>query len=111
MIPRHEFVLLLAVSLIPGTWAGKFNGASGTVSTETSTRDLVNTCLITNDVTRLVDFYKQVLEVPPKPDTDNYAEFHTGMGVLAIFSAIAQEKYIPRSAEPEKTRVRFWSLK
>jgi catechol 2,3-dioxygenase-like lactoylglutathione lyase family enzyme len=29
----------------------------------------------------------------------DYAEFRTGVGVLAIFSADAQEKYIPGSAE------------
>jgi uncharacterized glyoxalase superfamily protein PhnB len=33
-----------------------------------------------------------------------YAEFHTGAAVLAIFSAEAQQKYIPGSAEPAKNR-------
>jgi uncharacterized glyoxalase superfamily protein PhnB len=33
-----------------------------------------------------------------------YAEFHTGAGVLAIFSAEAQEKYIPGAAEPANNR-------
>jgi len=64
---------------------------------------LVNTCLITNDVARLVKFYTQVLGLSPKA-SDTYAEFRTGVGVLAIFSAEAQEKYIPRATEPAKDK-------
>jgi catechol 2,3-dioxygenase-like lactoylglutathione lyase family enzyme len=60
---------------------------------------LINTCLITNDVARLVEFYHRVLLIPPKTSGADYAEFPTGVGVLAIFSAKAQEKYIPSSAE------------
>jgi catechol 2,3-dioxygenase-like lactoylglutathione lyase family enzyme len=37
---------------------------------------------------------------------DEYAEFVTGAGVLAIFSFHAQEKYIPGSAEAAKD----WSI-
>ena len=35
---------------------------------------------------------------------EQYAEFHTGVGVLAIFSAEAQEKYIPGSSEAASNR-------
>ena len=35
---------------------------------------------------------------------EDYAEFPTRAGVLAIFSAAAQEKYIPGSAEPATNR-------
>ncbi|HLK66741.1 MAG TPA: VOC family protein [Bryobacteraceae bacterium] len=65
---------------------------------------LVNTCLITNDVARLARFYELVLRITPKTSGSDYAEFHTGVGVLAIFSAAAQEKYIPGSAEPARNR-------
>jgi catechol 2,3-dioxygenase-like lactoylglutathione lyase family enzyme len=65
---------------------------------------LINTCLITNDVTQLVEFYRHVLRIPPKTSGAEYAEFPTGAGVLAIFSAEAQEKYIPRSAEPASNK-------
>jgi len=43
----------------------------------------------------------------------DYAEFHTGVGVLAIFSAYAQEKYIPGSAEGahNKTAVLEFSVR
>lgn len=65
---------------------------------------LINTCLITNDVPRLVAFYQAVLLIPPMTSGADYAEFHTGAGVLAVFSASAQEKYMPGSAEPAKNR-------
>ena len=65
---------------------------------------LINTCLITNDVARLVEFYRRVLLIPPKTSGTEYAEFPTGVGVLAIFSAKAQEENVPRSAEPASNK-------
>jgi uncharacterized glyoxalase superfamily protein PhnB len=40
------------------------------------------------------------LGIPARSTGSDYTEFSTGVGVLAIFSAAAQEKYIPHSAEP-----------
>jgi len=65
---------------------------------------LVNTCLITSDVQRLVSFYEVVLEAKAKWSGPDYAEFPTQAGVLAIFSAKAQEAYIPGSTEPGANR-------
>lgn len=65
---------------------------------------LVNTCLITGKFTELVDFYRQVLGVSPKVTDGVYAEFDGSAGVLAIFSADAEEKYIPGSATPASNR-------
>ena len=59
---------------------------------------LVNTCLITKNVKALVKFYSSILKRDPQMSGEDYAEFHTGVGVVAIFSAEAQERYIPRSA-------------
>jgi uncharacterized glyoxalase superfamily protein PhnB len=59
---------------------------------------LVNTCLITKNVKELVKFYASVLKRDAQMSSDDYAEFHTDVGVLAIFSAAAQERYIPGSA-------------
>jgi len=61
-------------------------------------------CLITNDISRLVGFYSEVLHIRPKLTGTEYAEFSTGVGTLAIFSAEAQEKYIPHSAEPASNK-------
>ena len=63
---------------------------------------LVNTCLITKDVNRLVQFYEPVLALKAKRSGEDYAEFQTSVGVLAIFSEDAQERYIPGSAEAAK---------
>ncbi len=63
------------------------------------TPSLTNTCLITNNVKRLVDFYEPILSIKAKKSGEDYAELPTALGVLAIFSAKAQEAYIPGSAE------------
>ena len=60
--------------------------------------DLIRTCLITNDVDRLVAFYEPVLGIRAERTGSDYAEFHTGTGVLAVFSEKAQQQYIPGSA-------------
>jgi catechol 2,3-dioxygenase-like lactoylglutathione lyase family enzyme len=65
---------------------------------------LINTCLITSNVDRLVAFYEPVLRLKAIRSGPDYAEFHTAGGVLAIFSAKAQQAYIPNSAEPASNR-------
>ena len=65
---------------------------------------LMNTCLITTDVGRMVQFYESILGVRAKRTGEQYAEFRTGVGVLAIFAADAQEQYIPGSAEAGRNR-------
>ena len=65
---------------------------------------LVNTCLISSRFGELVDFYQRVLGITPRVVNGEYAEFSTGAGVLAIFSADAQERYIPGSAQPASNK-------
>ena len=65
---------------------------------------LINTCLITNDVRGLAAFYKRVLQIEPHWAGDTYVEFRTGAGVLALFAADAQERYIPGSATAARNR-------
>jgi uncharacterized glyoxalase superfamily protein PhnB len=65
---------------------------------------LQTTCLISADVRRLVEFYEPILNRKANWSGEDYAEFPTRAGVLAIFSAAAQEKYIPGSAEPATNR-------
>lgn len=65
---------------------------------------LVTTCVISEDVKRLVGFYEAILQQKATWSGDDYAEIRTGAGVLAVFSASAQEKYIPGSAEAAKNR-------
>jgi uncharacterized glyoxalase superfamily protein PhnB len=59
---------------------------------------LVNTCLITKNVKALVKFYATILKRDAQMSSEDYAEFHTDVGVLAIFSTEAQERYIPGAA-------------
>jgi catechol 2,3-dioxygenase-like lactoylglutathione lyase family enzyme len=73
-------------------------------SSQREIRVLQNTCLISADVRRLVEFYEPVLNRKAKWSGADYAEFPTRTGVLAIFSAAAQAKYIPGSAEPATNR-------
>lgn len=81
------------------------NGQKPNAHSSTQTAHvLVNVCLITSDVDRLVEFYEPVLQLKAMRSGADYAEFHTGAGVLAIFSAKAQEAYIPGSAEPGNNR-------
>jgi len=61
---------------------------------------LQSTCLISEDVRGLEEFYEPLLNRKAKWSGQDYAEFPTPAGVLAIFSAAAQEKYIPGSAKP-----------
>src|ERR1700728_4513199 len=68
------------------------------------TPELLHTCLITPNVEHLVDFYEAVLGLRAKRSGADYAEFQTGVGVLAIFSAAAQEKYIPGSAKAARNK-------
>ncbi len=68
---------------------------------------LVNTCLITKNVKELVKFYTSVLKRDAQMSGEDYAEFHTDVGVLAIFSAEAQERYIPGSATAASNILEF----
>lgn len=56
---------------------------------------LVNTCLITNDVNGLVGFYELVLQRKAKRTGTDYAEFPSGAGVLAIFSRKLRKNIFP----------------
>jgi len=51
-----------------------------------------------------VKFYRSILERDAQLSGEDYAEFHTDIGVLAIFSARAQERYIPGSATAANNR-------
>jgi catechol 2,3-dioxygenase-like lactoylglutathione lyase family enzyme len=59
---------------------------------------LINTCLITNNIRELTAFYERVLQITPLRSGQDYVEFRTTAGTLALFSTAAQEKYIPGSA-------------
>ena len=70
---------------------------------------LINTCLITKNVDRLVAFYEPVLQIKAERTGKDYAEFHTGEGVLAIFSVEARKNTSQVLHLPPEIRAWFWS--
>ena len=95
-------VALLALAALEGASAGQSAGEKAGDFREGAS--LVNTCLIPADVKGLVAFYSVVLDRKAKQTGEDYAEFHTGVGVLAIFSERAQERYIPGAATSAANR-------
>ncbi|HEY6338961.1 MAG TPA: VOC family protein [Candidatus Sulfotelmatobacter sp.] len=94
----------VALVVVGSAWLGSNQTVEGHAPQAAHGPALAHTCLITNDVKRLVNFYQPVLAVKAKWSGEDYAEFSTGLGVLAIFSASAQENYIPGSADAAKNR-------
>lgn len=65
---------------------------------------LTHSCIITEHVKALSDFYTEILQIEPQAYGDDYAEFPTGGGVLSIFSFKAQEELAPGSSAPASNR-------
>ena len=95
--------IILAVTIAGGA-ASLRPTDSHPLSDASGTPKLMHSCLITNDVNQLVQFYEPILKFKAERPSEDYAEFRTGAAVLAIFSATAQEKYIPGSAEPSSNK-------
>jgi catechol 2,3-dioxygenase-like lactoylglutathione lyase family enzyme len=93
----------LAISLCAARRPDR-TSASQTSQTSSSTPTLAITCLITKDVRGLSDFYQQVLQIEPHRTGDDYVEFRTSSAALALYSAAAQENYIPGAAVPAANR-------
>jgi catechol 2,3-dioxygenase-like lactoylglutathione lyase family enzyme len=94
--PRMR-VLAVGLAMAGGGW-------SANPQTTANNPRLVNTCLVTSNVKRLVEFYEPILLLKARKSGEDYAEFPSDAGVLAIFSAEAQEKYIPGSTEAARNR-------
>jgi catechol 2,3-dioxygenase-like lactoylglutathione lyase family enzyme len=103
LIPRAMYVMGLAVALTawltnPRTVENHPVDDAGRIPI------FMHTCLITDDVNRLVKFYEPLLLLKAQRYGEDYAEFHTSVGVLAVFSEAAQQKYIPGSTEAAKNK-------
>lgn len=90
---------LFVLALAGATTASGLPPTGNTQSDRNQAPVLATTCLITNDVKGLTAFYQHVLDAKPHVASENYVEFRTGAGILAIFAAQAQERYIPGSAK------------
>ncbi|MGA3048927.1 MAG: VOC family protein [Terracidiphilus sp.] len=98
----YSAAILLAV--FAGGWSTSLRGIDDRLSGPARLPTLMHTCLISDNVRRLVSFYEPILGEKAKWSGEDYAEFPTDAGVLAIFSAEAQEKYIPGSTEAARNK-------
>jgi catechol 2,3-dioxygenase-like lactoylglutathione lyase family enzyme len=104
MMLRARYVAVGLVAAVAG-WSANPRVADQPPPADASNiPKLMHTCLITDNVNRLVQFYEPILGLKAQRSGDDYAELHAGAGVLAIFSVAAQEKYIPGSAEAAKNK-------
>ena len=100
---RHRFwFLIIFLTAVTTGWSANPQRTGGHPPDAAQAPALTNTCLITNNVKRLVDFYEPILAVRARWSGKDYAELATGVGVLAIFSEEAQERYIPGSTKAAK---------
>ena len=65
---------------------------------------LTHSCIITEDVNKLTEFYKEALQIKPEIYGDDYTEFPTDGGVLSLFSYAAHEELAKGSVEPASNR-------
>lgn len=65
---------------------------------------LTHSCIVTEDVPRLREFYVRVLRLAPQDYGDEYVEFPTERGTLAIFARGAQERLAPGSTKVSSNR-------
>ncbi len=101
--PRASF-LAIGLMLAVAGWSANPQTTDHSPSDASLIPRLINTCLITDDVSHLVQFYEPILALKAQRSGNDYAEFHTGGGVLAIFSAAAQQQYIPGSTEAARNK-------
>ncbi len=59
---------------------------------------LTHCCIITEDVIKLRDFYESILKLKSRDFNTDYAEFHTGNGILGVFDIEYHNKLAPNSA-------------
>lgn len=104
MIMPRIWVAAIGLLAIVAGWSANPRTIDSDRAEEVRTPTLINTCVITRDVEGLVKFYEPILRLKAKSYGPDYAEFHTGAGVLAIFAAKSQENYIPGSAEAAKNK-------
>jgi catechol 2,3-dioxygenase-like lactoylglutathione lyase family enzyme len=101
--PRAMYLAIAVAVTIMG-WSANLRTADNRSPNASRTPRLTNVCLITSNLHQLVEFYEPILGLKAQRSGEDYAEFHTGLGVLAIFSAAAQERYIPGSADAGRNK-------
>lgn len=65
---------------------------------------LTHSCIITEVVKKLSDFYKEILQIEPQIYGNDYAEFPTDGEILSLFSFKAHEELAEGSTIPSSNR-------
>jgi catechol 2,3-dioxygenase-like lactoylglutathione lyase family enzyme len=79
-------------------------GNRGELSQEEQAMKLTHSCIITENIERLREFYEGVLQIEPQTYGDSYVEFPTECGTLSLFSLTAHEELAPGSARSAANR-------
>lgn len=66
--------------------------------------NITHTCIITDDVRRLRDFYRMVLGIGAKEYTEHYVEFPMEHVTLSLYSLKEHEELAPGSAQAATNR-------
>jgi len=66
--------------------------------------NFTTTCIVTQNVARLLSFYQGVLQIEPRTYGEDYAEFTTERGTLSLYSLAAQERLAPGSITSASNR-------
>ncbi|MGD0571352.1 MAG: VOC family protein [Candidatus Sulfotelmatobacter sp.] len=104
MATTRSWSLVVVLAVVAVGWPASSQKIDGRPPESGDIPSLQNACVITSDVKRLVEFYEPILATKAKWSGKDYAEFPTAVGVLAVFSAAAQENYIPGSTEAARNR-------
>ena len=67
---------------------------------EEATLRLTHVFIITDNIERMLSFYRDVLLIEPQPDSGNYVEFVTEGTTLSLGTVALQESLAPGSAKP-----------
>ena len=73
---------------------------------------LTHLCIVTEDVKRLSDFYRTVLNIEPNEYGNDYVEFETEGAFLSIYSLKMQENITPNliQAKSNKNLIREFEV-
>jgi catechol 2,3-dioxygenase-like lactoylglutathione lyase family enzyme len=61
-------------------------------------------CIVTDNVGRLLSFYRDILQIEPQTYGEDYVEFVTGGATLSLYSLAGQERLAPGSIKPASNR-------
>lgn len=57
-------------------------------------------CIVTDNVKRLLSFYRDILQIEPQTYGEDYVEFTTKGAILSLYSLAGQERLAPGSIKP-----------